>query len=116
MSYGEGVVNGWRESSETLVDSVSTALGREPASCQIKGWVNAVVVHGKFMFLSGEICLAFGPCRYGSRTEDQFKRAGITIEPYRGSGSASCGNARRDGTEGSRRYSKQTPTVIGGTQ
>jgi len=39
------------------------------------------LVHGKFMFLSGEICPTCGPCSYGSRTEGQPERAGIAIEP-----------------------------------
>ena len=36
MSCVEGVVGGLRESSEGLVDSVSTALGREPASLLLR--------------------------------------------------------------------------------
>jgi len=77
--------------------------------------VNAAVVHGKFMFLSGEICLTGGACSYGSRTEGQRESAGITTGPYRDSGSATGGSVWRDGTEVSTRHSSQTPTVMGGT-
>ena len=92
------------------------------------------------MSLSGEICLASGLCRYGSRTEAPSARAGEAIEPYGGcgrqgsrtegqresngyttgpyrdSGSAPVGNGRCDGIEVSRRHSSQTPTVMGGTR
>jgi hypothetical protein len=97
-------------------------------------------MHGKFMSLSGEICLTCGLCSYGSRIEGRFERAGIAIEPcggcghhgsrtedqrervgittgpYRDSGSAPGGNAWRDGTEVSRRHSSPTPAVMGGTR
>lgn len=83
------------------------------------------------MSLSGEVCLASGPCVYGSRTEVHSERAGDVIEPYgdcarqgsrteggresagittgpyRDSGSASGSNAWRDGTEVSRSHSSR---------
>ena len=77
--------------------------------------VNGAVVRRQFTRLSGESCLTGGTGYYGSRTEGQPERTGITIGPYRSPDSAPSGNVRRDGTAVSRRHSSPTLTVMGGT-
>ncbi|MGH8565324.1 MAG: hypothetical protein ACREXW_15045 [Gammaproteobacteria bacterium] len=58
------------------------------------------------MFLFGEICPACGLWGYGTRPQGHPERDGITIGPYRLSGSAPWGNGGRGWA---------SPTVMGGT-
>ena len=51
----------------------------------------------------------------GAGLRASAKAAGITTGPYRDSGSASCGNVGRDGTEVSRGHSSQMLGLIAET-
>ena len=81
--------------------------------------VNDAVVQGKFMFLSGEICLTGNRPMSSKALDDQAlalwnpsTRESETME----TDSAVAGNRTSDQTEVSRRHSSQTLTVMGKTR
>ena len=81
--------------------------------------VNDAVVQGKFMFLSGEICMTSDRPFSSKALDDQAlalwnpsAKESETME----TDSADAGNHIGDQTEVSRRHSSQTPTVMGRTR
>lgn len=88
-------------------------------SSDLMATVNDAVVQGKFMFLSGEICLTRDWYVSSQALDDQawaLWHPSTKESESMGTDSADASNRIGDQTEVSRRHSSQTLTVMGETR